>query len=173
MAKNDILELLDINAVLYYADYLSLHDIFIPVTDTCKYFIVYGAPVNAAYIAGNAPVYDNTNKYYEQALSELYDLQNKVGKDGMMSFLRNLCNVFAIGNISGVQMLNCILYYEDKRIKRKARQTYTDYMKSIRYVHDNDEETTINSKYVEHTGIKPNDNEVQKINRLFKGPEND
>lgn len=176
MGKPNILDLLNLNAVLYYADYLSLHDIFIPVTDTCKYYIVYGMPINAAYIAGNTPVYNTTNKYYEQALSELYDIQKKLGQEGVSSFLRNLCNVFAVGNVNGIQMLNCILFYEDKRIKRRARHTYKEYMENIRYTQHIDDEDVGDiqcTKYVTHTNIKPDYNEAEKINRLFEGPKND
>ena len=35
---NDI----ELNAILYYADFLSLKDVSQPVTDNCKYFFVHG-----------------------------------------------------------------------------------------------------------------------------------
>lgn len=38
------------NTILYYADYLSLRDISIPVTDNCKYYFIHGIPINSAYI---------------------------------------------------------------------------------------------------------------------------
>jgi hypothetical protein len=44
---NDI----ELNAILYYADFLSLKAINQPVTDNCKYFFVYGVPINSAFIA--------------------------------------------------------------------------------------------------------------------------
>lgn len=51
---NDI----ELNALLYYADYLSLRDTSIPVTDTCNYFFVYGAPVNSTFLLDMMPEYD-------------------------------------------------------------------------------------------------------------------
>lgn len=38
------------NAILYYADYLSLKDTSTTLTDNCKYYFIYGAPINSAYI---------------------------------------------------------------------------------------------------------------------------
>lgn len=50
MGDFDFLKAVSLNAVLYYADYLSLYHTYTPITDTCKYFIIYGTPVNAAYL---------------------------------------------------------------------------------------------------------------------------
>ena len=63
MGTFDFLKAVSLNAVLYYADYLSLYYTSIPVTDTCKYFIIYGTPVNAAYMDGHSPIYDENNQY--------------------------------------------------------------------------------------------------------------
>ena len=57
---NDI----ELNAVLYYADYLSLKAINEPVTDNCKYFFIHGAPINSLFILNLEPVYDKNNEYF-------------------------------------------------------------------------------------------------------------
>ena len=47
---------LELNAILYYADFLSLKERNHPVTDNCKYFFIHGYPINSAFIVnlGNA-----------------------------------------------------------------------------------------------------------------------
>lgn len=51
------------NSILYYADFLALKKRSYPVTDTCKYFFVYGIPMNISYIAGTEPCYDTEDEY--------------------------------------------------------------------------------------------------------------
>lgn len=177
MGTFDFLKAVSLNAVLYYADYLSLYHTSLPVTDTCKYFIIYGAPINAAYINGGSPIYNEENQYYKQAIEELHKIQEKTGRSGMISFLQNICNVFARGCVSGMQMLDCILYYKTKREKREARNKYNEYMSNIQYdlqYNEDGELTTAKcTKYVKHAGIKPNYDDCEKINRIFKGPLDD
>ena len=36
---------IELNAILYYADLLSLKDISIPVTDNCKWFFIHNNPI--------------------------------------------------------------------------------------------------------------------------------
>ena len=65
MGTFDFLKAVSLNAVLYYADYLSLYYTSIPVTDTCKYFFIHGVPMNSCYIAGVEPFYDPENQYFK------------------------------------------------------------------------------------------------------------
>lgn len=163
---------MNLNAVLFYADYLSLHDLYTPITDTCKYYIIFGMPINAAYIQGSGPIYNKESKYFKQSVDELQKIYKKTGPEGVISFLQNICNVFALGNIDGIKMLNCMFYYENKKIKNISRSTYTKYMKSIRYKHVVEEdgvETAIsNTKYVEHANIKLDYHDCEEINRIFE-----
>lgn len=53
----------ELNAILYYADFLSMKHENHPVTDNCKYFFIHGAPINSAYILDLEPEYDPDNKY--------------------------------------------------------------------------------------------------------------
>lgn len=45
-----MLDIIELNAILYYADYLSLKEESKAVTDNCKYYFIYGSPINSAYI---------------------------------------------------------------------------------------------------------------------------
>jgi hypothetical protein len=53
------------NAILFYADFLSLQRENHPVTDNCKYFFIHGFPINSAYIVDMEPEYDINDKYIE------------------------------------------------------------------------------------------------------------
>lgn len=44
------MSLIEDNMILYYADFLSLKDISIPVTDNCKYYYIHDNPINSAYL---------------------------------------------------------------------------------------------------------------------------
>lgn len=48
---------IELNAILYYADFLSLKHACHPVTDNCKYFFIHGCPMNSAYIVDMEPEY--------------------------------------------------------------------------------------------------------------------
>jgi hypothetical protein len=52
---------IELNAILYYADFLSLKHTNHPVTDNCKYFFIHGCPINSAYIIDLEPEYDPDN----------------------------------------------------------------------------------------------------------------
>jgi len=52
---------IEFNAVLFYADVLSLEDISIPVTDTCKYFYIHNTPINILTIVGSTIKIDINN----------------------------------------------------------------------------------------------------------------
>ena len=61
---------IELNAILYYADYLSLRTISKPVTDNCKYYFIHNTPINSAYIVDLIPFYDEDNLFYKQAKEE-------------------------------------------------------------------------------------------------------
>ena len=56
---------IELNAVLYYADVLSLIDTNTTVTDNCKYFFIYGVPTNASFLIDSEPFYNPENKYFQ------------------------------------------------------------------------------------------------------------
>ena len=61
---------IELNSIFFYADFLSLKSTSQPVTDNCKYFFIYGCPINSAFILNMEPIYDPENKYLLQAFKE-------------------------------------------------------------------------------------------------------
>lgn len=149
-----IIDKFEQSEILYYADYLSLKETFTPVTDNCKYYIVFEKPLNSAFICDLSPFYASDDKFYLQAKKELSELKKQVGQEGVDSFLKNLCNIYSSGVINGLQMLNCILYYEDKKVKKLARKTYQEHLDNIKYTityeEDGEERTVECTKYIAH-----------------------
>lgn len=156
--ENDIIDIEQLyfdSYVLFYADYLSLRDTYTPITDNCKYYYIMGMPINCTKIVNSEPVYDVQNKYYVQAYQELTQIRNKVGLQALATFIRDLCNVFALGCINGEQMLKCILCYDSSKVRKKAINKYKQHMKDIQYHHiiKNEDGENISepcSKYVYH-----------------------
>ena len=70
----------ELNAILYYADFLSLKQESIPVTDNCKYFFINNCPINSAYIVDLEPEYSDENPYLIQAYQEYQTLEDKFDK---------------------------------------------------------------------------------------------
>lgn len=99
---------IELNAVLFYADVLSLEAISIPVTDTCKYFYIHNTPMNIASIAGNILQIDVSNQYYKEALDTYLILRDKYGEDGVQTFIDKICAIGVCGMVDGERMLKCI-----------------------------------------------------------------
>lgn len=72
--------MIELNAILYYADFLSMKETSTPVTDTCKYFFIHGNPMNSCYIAGTEPIYDPENQYFKQSKKNLNKSNLSSGK---------------------------------------------------------------------------------------------
>ena len=108
---NDI----ELNAILYYADLLSLKDTSTPVTDNCKWYFIHNTPINSAYIVDNKPIYDENNKYFIQAKEEYAKLKSKFLSDGVENIVGHICNLDALGCINAEQMLKCIHKYSSRR----------------------------------------------------------
>ena len=123
------------NAILYYADFLSLKAISQPVTDTCKYFFIHGAPINSAYILDLEPVYDEDNQYYQQARMEYLTIRNKFGEDGVQSFIDDICSIKAAGSVNAEQMLQCIHQFDSKKDRKTAFKAYRDWLNNQVYTH--------------------------------------
>lgn len=115
---------IELNAILYYADYLSLRTISKPVTDNCKYYFIHNTPINSACIVDLIPFYDEDNLFYKQAKEEYDDLKNKFGEAGVMSFLENISDLKACGTVGAKQMLKCIHRYSTTIDRKKAFSRY-------------------------------------------------
>ena len=123
------------SVILYYADFLSLKEQNIPLTDNCKYFYIHGIPINCAYMVDKTPWFDKESKYYKQAQEEYKMIYNKFGEDGVVGFVENICNLQAMGAVNAEQMLNCIHMYSDKQTKKAALKEYYKWKKNQRYSH--------------------------------------
>lgn len=132
---NEELNIVELNAILYYADFLSMQELSIPVTDTCKYFFVHQVPMNACYIADVEPIFDPNNKYFKQSRDEFTALRDKFGDDGAMSFIEDISSIRACGCVSGERMLQCIHRYSPRKKYEKALQKYTDWKNGLIYKH--------------------------------------
>lgn len=96
---------IELNCILYYADFLSLKHECTTVTDNCKYFFVFGAPKNAAFIVGCSPVYDTENPYFVQAKQEYELLKQSDGDEGAISFIDDIAMLRASGSVDAYKML--------------------------------------------------------------------
>lgn len=109
---------IELNAILYYADFLSLKTLSKPISSTCKYFFIHGTPLNATYIATGTLQYEEDNPFFLQARKEYETLKDKFGLEGVESFLEDISYLRARGAVDAKQMLRCIHQYST-RIERK------------------------------------------------------
>jgi hypothetical protein len=126
---------IELNAILFYADYMSLRDTNQPVTDNCKYFYIHGAPINAAYIVDLEPEYDETNPYFTQAYAEYKLIKDKYGDEGIESFIDDICAIRACGSVNAIQMLTRIHQFSDKKSRKRAFSKYYEWLNNQEYFH--------------------------------------
>ena len=146
---------IELNAILFYSDFLSLKAISQPVTDNCKYFYIHGFPINSAFILDLKPEYDEQNRYFRQAVVEYELIKNKYGDDGVESFIDDICSIRACGCVDAERMLKCIHQYSTKKERKEAFGIYYDWKNSQMYTHitineDGDPQEKECSKYVYH-----------------------
>lgn len=106
---------IELNAILYYADLLSLKETSTPVTDNCKWYFLHNTPINSACIVDLQPTYDVENKYFIQAKEDYNRLKDKFLEEGVSNFVGHICNLSAMGCINAEQMLKCIHQYSSRR----------------------------------------------------------
>lgn len=146
---------LEMSAILYYADFLSLQYQDRPCTESCKYFFVHGVPMNIAYLINQEPVYDVDNQWFQKSLKEYSMLKHKFGDDGAISFLKNICNLGVAGSVNATQMMKYIHRYDEKPERDKAFMRFKENRSKKIYTHitrNDDGEITQEqcSKYVAH-----------------------
>ena len=151
-----MIDIIEHNAILYYADYLRLKEESKTVTDNCKYYFIYGSPINSAYLVDLQPFYDENDKYYIQAYQEYNQVKTKFGQEGAISYVKDICNLAALGCIDAYQMLNCIHYYSGKFEKKEALKQYEKWINNQVYTHletdeKGDPQRTECTRYVAHT----------------------
>ena len=148
-------DLVEQNAILYYADYIALRDSSTTVTDNCKYYFIHNSPINSAYIVDSQPFFSTDNPYYQQAKREFELIKNKYDTEGYLSFVDNLCNLAALGVIDARNMLQCMHKYSSRHDRTDAFRRYDKWINSQKYTHlvrnDNgDLERVECTKYVAH-----------------------
>lgn len=146
---------LELNAILYYADFLSLKERNHPVTDNCKYFFIHGYPINSAFIVNLEPEYDQEDQYIMQAIQEFQAIQEKYDEDAAMSFIDDICSIKACGSVNAEQMLKCIHQYSTKHERKIALNALKNWQKEQIYSHitlneNGDPQETECTKYVKH-----------------------
>lgn len=152
----------ELSAILYYADFLSMQQKSVPVTDTCKYFYIHKIPMNISYIAGVDPVYDKHSPYVVQATETYKILKKQFGEDGILSFLDNICNLGVSGCVTGESMLKHTHRDSDRYIRSKAYKKYNEFKQNQSYHYvtqgEHGPETKECTKYVAHVQAKINSN---------------
>lgn len=143
------------NAILFYADFLSLQRENHPVTDNCKYFFIHGFPINSAYIVDMEPEYDINDKYIEQASQEFQAIKDKYDEDAAMTFIDDICSIRACGSVDAERMLKCIHQFSNRYEKKQAMNAYYNWKKQQFYSHitfdeNGDPQTKQCTRYVKH-----------------------
>ena len=146
---------IELNAILYYADFLSLKEISQPVTDNCKYFYVHGVPMNSLFILDLEPIYDERNQYFQQAKIEYELIKSKYGEEGVESFIDDVCCIRACGSVDAERMLKCIHQYSNKKQRKEAFKNYYEWKENQYYSHitineDGDPQEKQCTSYVYH-----------------------
>ena len=127
---------IELNMLLYYADFISLKAISSPITDSCKYYFINNVPMNSAFLVDSQPFYDVDNKYYKQALEDL-------------------CMLRARGVVDAEQMLKYIHQYSSRQERKQAFIDYYKWLRNQKYITTVENEQgdlveTECSKYVAH-----------------------
>lgn len=148
---NDI----EISAILYYADFLSLQKTCTTVTDNCKYFFVFGVPINSAYLVDSWPDYDMNNPFFVQAYKDYEQIRDKFGQEGIDSFIEDICSINACGCVDAERMLNHIHWCSNSKERKQAFKTYYKWLNEQKYTHttindDGDKQQEECSRYVSH-----------------------
>lgn len=106
---------IELNAILFYADFLSLKGSGHPVTDNCKYFFMHGVPMNSLYILDLEPLFDQQDFYFQQAKAEYEAIKDKFDEEGVRSFIEDICSIRSCGTVDAERMLSCIHQYSNKK----------------------------------------------------------
>lgn len=159
---------IELNAILYYADFLSLKAISQPITDNCKYFFIHGAPINSAFILDLRPIYDEQNTYFQQAKIEYEIIRDKFGDDGVESFIDDICSIKAAGSVNAEQMLKYIHLYSTKKERNAAFRNYYNWRDNQKYTHitineDGDPIEIECTRYIYHVERMLDESRVHKM----------
>lgn len=134
-----------LNQILYYSDYLSLEASGVPITWS-KYFILNNVPYNSAILADWSNPIDFTVPVKEiptvqqhvattvtRAIKELEDIKHSFSDDGINIFIQRVCNIFGRPCIDDEGMLFYITQEWDKRDRRAILKKYRESLQNKKY----------------------------------------
>lgn len=161
---------IELNSILFYADFLSLQKTSHPVTDNCKYFFVFGCPINSAYLLDLEPEYDQSNPYLLQAYQDYNKIKEQYSEEAVHSFLDDICFIRACGMVDAERMLSCIHMFSTKVERKQAFKEYREWKQNRKYTHTTLDEhgnpqQTECTQYVAHT------ERLLKRRGIYQGPE--
>lgn len=64
------------------------------------------------------PVYDENNRFFQQAKIEYEVIRDKFGDDGVESFIDDICSIKASGSVNAEQMLKNIHHFSTKNERK-------------------------------------------------------
>lgn len=145
----------ELSMILYYADFMSLRDESIPVTDNCKYFYIHGCPINSAFMLNMTPIFSVNNKHFQHALNEFSIIKSKFKEEGLASFVEDICSIRSCGMVDWKRMLNYIHQFSSKKEKLKSFNICETFLNNLRYktrnIKDGELVEEEQTKYVFHT----------------------
>lgn len=124
---------MNLDVILYYANFLSLKERNIPVTDPCKFFFINDLPTSISTIVGTRMFFDPKDEYIEKSMQELDQIRNKYGISGVLSYIDNICYLKACGAVDAELMLNYSLKWASPSTKKKALTEYNQYLQNQHY----------------------------------------
>lgn len=133
-----------LNQILYYSDYLSLEANGVPITWS-KYHILNNVPYCAAILAEWYPI-DFTIAVKEiptvqqyvattvtKAIKDLEDIKHSFSDDGINIFIQRVCNIFGRPTIDPEGMLFYITQEWDKRDRKSILKKYRESLQAKKY----------------------------------------
>lgn len=139
------IDIIGLNQILYYGDYISLESTGIPLTWS-KYHILNGNPYCAAILADWSNPIDFSKPIEEmptvqqrvadiiaKVLREFKDIKHSFNNDGVNVFVSRICNIFGRPSIDPEGMLFYITQEWDKRDRRAILNKYRESVEHKKY----------------------------------------
>lgn len=123
-----------INMLIYYSQYLSIEDRYIPLLWS-NFFNINNIPYLSAIIAepkvdyselSTIDIEENTMHYMQKALEDIANIHKQFGFDGVKQFINGICDIQGRPSVNPYGMLFYILKDKDKIERNKAYKTMGD-----------------------------------------------
>ena len=160
LSTKDI-DMIRLNQILYYADYLSLEATGLPITWS-KYHVLNNVPYSAVILAEVHSTIDFTSTITEvptvpervkniisQVISEFNDIKRSFSGNGIDVFVSRICNMCGRPSVDHESMLYYITQEWDKKDRRAILTKYRTALANKKYYYTNEEGKLMNcTKYV-------------------------